>query len=560
MTPNSPRPPSAETASWIRRGREIAAPLLVRRFPPEVPFGFLGRVAPTNAEVDLSTEAWRIPVDRALALIEGARTVAETELSVGVSGPERSELEVEQAEAGSLGRAVAGRAQELWSVAVRFVARGPSPEHAETERQRLSERLGALGFSTRVPRFEVASALAAGVTTPADRRPAGLVQTLTTDGLAALFPFSDESVLEPGGTLVGLALSDASPVLLDRWAHASYSWGLFGTTGSGKSFAAALTVLRTRWVRPDLEVIVLDPLGEYGRFVRALGGEVVRLADGGAGRLNPLDPATTGGDRREKAGRVAAMLRALFPSVTDVEAALLDTTVTGLYERGAVPTFSDLARALAERGDGARRLGDLLEVFRSGSLRFVDGPTTLDPAGTVVAFDFSGIPDEQLSFHLAYALDWTYGRLRTRPGPKLVVVDEAHLLTRQESTAEFLDRLVRHLRHFDAGVLLLTQSPDDFLVRAGGRSLLRNLYATGFLRLTEVSTEARAFFGLGRAEAEWLPRARLPREAGYAESLWRVGEWHLPLAIVAATPELELLSRLLPTPSAAPPAVGKAGL
>jgi hypothetical protein len=71
--------------------------------------------------------------------------------------------------------------------------------------------------------------------------------------------------------------------------------------------------------------------------------------------------------------------------------------------------------------------------------------------------------------------------------------------------------------------------------------MLRNLYTTGLLRLPQVSAETRAFFGLTAAEAEWLPRARLPRESGYSESLWRVGELHLPLAIVASTPEYEFL-------------------
>ena len=51
--------------------------------------------------------------------------------------------------------------------------------------------------------------------------------------------------------------------------------------------------------------------------------------------------------------------------------------------------------------------------------------------------------------------------------------------------------------------------------------------------------------GLTSAEAEWLPKARLPRDAGYSESLWRVGEFHLPLAVVASTPEYEFLGRSL---------------
>ena len=542
---------SPEAASWMRRGRRFLAPLLVRRFPPEVPFGFLGQIAPTSAAVEIQLQARRLASEPALAAIEGSRAVAEAELLTRSGGSERSQLEVEREEADQLGRAVAARNQEIWKVAFRLIGTGASAARAETERSRLGERMAALGFSTRIPRYEVASTLGAGVDTPSEQAPTGLLQTLTTDGLASLFPFSDETILEPGGVLIGLALSDASPVFLDRWAHASHSWGLFGTTGSGKSFAAALLALRTRWLRPDLDVVVLDPLGEYGRFVTGLGGEVVRLADGGASKLNPLDPATTAGDVREKAGRVAAMVRALFPSLTDEEGALLDTTLSRLYEAKDLPTLARLCEELDVHGPAARRLASLLEVFRSGSMRFVDGPTTLDPAGRLVGFDLSGLPDEQLPFHLAYVLDWTYGRLRSRPGPKLVIVDEAHLLTRQESTAALLDRLVRHMRHFQAGVLMLTQNPDDFLTNPSGRSLLRNLYAAGFLRLAEVSEATRAFFGLGRAEAEWLPRARLPREAGYSEALWRIGEWHLPLAVVASTPEFELLQRLLPVPGAA---------
>ncbi|EQD50313.1 type IV secretory pathway VirB4 protein-like protein, partial [mine drainage metagenome] len=169
-------------------------------------------------------------------------------------------------------------------------------------------------------------------------------------------------------------------------------------------------------------------------------------------------------------------------------------------------------------------------------------PTTFRPTGRRSPSTSRGVPEEQRAFHLAYLLDWTYGRMRARPGPKLVVVDEAHLLVHHPPTAEFLDRVVRHVRHFEAGLLLLSQSPEDFLGSPSGRSILRNLDATGFLRLPEVSRTAREFFGLTTAEAEWLPKARLPRTAGYSESLWRVGDLHLPLAIVASTPEYELLT------------------
>ena len=562
MTEPHDPPAASEGPGWKRVGHRYTCPLLVRQFPAEVPFGFLGKVAPASTSVDVVVEAERIPIGRALDIVHGARAVAEAELEHGEAGSATPELEVERRSADELGRAVASRTQELWRVGLRWVAIGPSRPRAERERQRLAERLAALGFRTRVPRYEVAEALAPPAQGPRVARPSGYWQTLTTDGLGSLYPFGDEAVLEPGGVLVGLSLSDASPVFLDRWAHASHSWGLFGTTGAGKSFAAALTVLRSRWVLPETELIVLDPLGEYSGLVRQLGGTVVRLRDSAAGRLNPLDPATTAGDRQEKAGRVVTMLRALWPSLKDEEGATLDAAVSRLYGReGGEPTFSELAEELDRGGAAAGRLPALLEVFRSGSLRGVDGPTTLRVDAPTVSFDLRGLPDEQLPFHLAYILDWTYHRLGSRRGPKLVLLDEAHLLARHEGTTEFLDRTVRHLRHYRAGLLLITQNPDDFLATGGGRSLLRNLSAWAFLRLQEVSEGCRAFFGLTAAEAEWLTRARLPSDAGYAESLWRVGAWHLPLAIVASTPEYELLHAALRSePEEGAVAAGSGGL
>ena len=110
----------------------------------------------------------------------------------------------------------------------------------------------------------------------------------------------------------------------------------------------------------------------------------------------------------------------------------------------------------------------LLDVFRSGSLRALDGLTTARPTESIVSVDFQGVPDDQLPFHLTYVLDWAYGRMANRTGSKLLLVDEAHLLARHPSTEEFLDRVVRHVRHFEAGLVILSQSPEDFLVPARG--------------------------------------------------------------------------------------------
>ncbi len=528
------------------RGAGCRAPLLVERLPSEVAFGFLEKVLPTTEPVELVLQLLPVPTDRAVELLERARTVAAAEMTAPAPGAETSRLEAEQESAHDLARAVARRVQELWRVGIVFEARTAGRARVARARSRLADRLTSLGFRPRVPTYEVSDAVRPPEFDGSESRPRSFWHTLPTDAVAAFFPFGDESLLEPNGILIGLALADASPVFLNRWDHASHSWGLFGTTGSGKSFAAALFALRTRWTTPDLDLVVLDPLGEFGSLVERMGGRVLRLADPTAGRVNPLDPVTTSGDRVEKSARVVTALRALYPSLRDEEGAVLDAAVRRLYEDGpAVPTFDDLMAALPPGGGSSDRLRVLLDVFRSGSLAGANGPTTVRTDASPLCFDLSGVPDEHLGFHLTYLLDWVYGRIRDHGGPTLVLLDEAHLLARHPAAAEFLDRTVRHIRHFRAGLLLLSQNPDDFLTTPSGRSTLRNLYATGFLHLGEVSEAARTFFGLTAAEAAWLPRARLPRAVGYSESLWRVGELHLPLALVASTPEYEFLSSAL---------------
>jgi hypothetical protein len=522
----------------------VEAPVLLAALPPEVPFGFVGRIAPTSQEIRIDLELHPVSSAEALALLQSAGAVAQAELALGESGdgarPAQLQLEAESAE--GLSRAVAGRRQDLYRVGISLRARARSRTMAERGRGLLLRRLHAIGFRTRLPTYEAGRVVAPPRLDPSAPRPAGYWHTLSTDGVSAFFPFVDETIVEPGGILLGLLLEDASPVVLDRWSHSSYSWGLFGSTGSGKTFAAALWALRTRWKLPELELYILDPLGEFTGLAGALGGTVVAFGPDAPACWNPLDPASTGGDRSEKSARVAVLLRALFPSLRDEEGARLESAISRLYASGPdVPVFSDLLDEVVSAEGDPGRLPELLEVFRSGSLKHMDRPSSARPGSNPTIFDLHRVPESQMGFHLTYVLDGLYHRLRANDAPKLVIVDEAHLLARSAGTAEFLDRLVRHVRHYRTGLLLLSQSPDDFFAHEAGQSLLRNLRATVLLHLSEVSPEARRFFDLTESEAEWLPRARLPKEAGYSEALLRFGPSHLPIALAASTPEFEFL-------------------
>ena len=454
-----------EGETWMvdRAGFEL--PILVPELPREVAFGFLGRVLPTHESSGLRLQAHPMTKSRSLDVLEGAGATAEAELAEAhpSATARTADLELEAESARTLARRIASGDEGLFRVGLCLHAHGPGRARVELARHELGRRLAALGFRTRIPRFEAGEAGSPPDLAGTEARPSGYWHTLPTEGLAAFFPFADESVIEPGGVLVGLLLDDASPVLLDRWSHSSHSWGIFGATGSGKSFAASLLSLRSRWQRPELELYLIDPLGEFGRLARALGGQVVRPGVAGGPRINPLDGGA-GSEGAEQAARATSVLRALFPTLAAEEVAALDAAVSRTYAGASgAPTFSDLLHEVEALPAAPARLRGLLEVGRSGSLAHLDGPTTLDWAVRPIVFDLVGVAEAQLPFYLAFLLHAIYGRLRASDRPKLVVIDEAHLLARLPATAEFLDRLVRHVRHFRAGHLIASQNPDDIL-------------------------------------------------------------------------------------------------
>ena len=434
-----------------------------------------------------------------------------------------------------------GRNTGLWEVLPGISTTGGSPTVTEERAREQAERRTPAGYRPLSVAYRALPLLRAWRPgTPTMDLPWHL---LTDSSAAPFLPLWEDHLQDPGGLLVGVHAIQGTPLVWDRFARPSHSSAIFGMTGSGKSYASALGWLRSSLFVPDLSLFILDPLGGLSEVVRRLGGEVVPLARRGLA-VNPLDPRTCGGDRSAKASRVGVMLRALFPSLHDEERAILDVVVSSLYarEKDRAPRLGELLAALGADPRTPPRLPTLLEPLVRGSLAHLDTDTTLDLGARMVGFDLRGVPAELLPFHMVFLLDLVAGELRRREGPKLVVLDEAHYLARDPSTAAFLDHLVRHVRHHRAGLELLTQNPEDFLGSHWGRSVLLNLESCLLLRLRDGGERLAPLLGLSPGERDFLRKAPLPAEAGYAGGILRAGDRHFPLAVVSSDAEHELLS------------------
>ena len=86
-------------------------------------------------------------------------------------------------------------------------------------------------------------------------------RTLDTSSLARLFPFSPPDLDTRSGTLYGIDMRACSPVVYDPWdgTHLNANTAVLARSGSGKSFATKLGVLRS--LCRGVTSYVIDPRG-----------------------------------------------------------------------------------------------------------------------------------------------------------------------------------------------------------------------------------------------------------------------------------------------------------
>ena len=114
--------------------------------------------------------------------------------------------------------------------------------------------------------------------------------------IAAMFPFIFDSIKDPGlSCLLGVDFS-GGVILFNQFLYQikkehnrnNANVIILGTSGSGKSTAAKL-LLRTH-IRNDIQLVIIDPEGEFEDMAKLYGGDFIDLGKGGEfGMVNPLE-------------------------------------------------------------------------------------------------------------------------------------------------------------------------------------------------------------------------------------------------------------------------------
>lgn len=368
----------------------------------------------------------------------------------------------------------------------------------------------------------------------------GMRRTFDTSALAAAFPFTSPdlpaadptSVAAPSGVLYGYNLGSQGLVHWDRFGDGMHNHNavILGRSGAGKSYLVKLELLRSLY--RGIEIAVVDPENEYARLAAAVGGTYLHLGATGV-RLNPFDlPIHTRPDGRRTAPKDALIRRSLFlhtvisvliGELTAAERAALDRGVAATYQRVGitadartwtrpVPTLRHLRAELATAGQAgdhtAAELAARLHPFVDGAFQqLFDGPTTTHPEGHLVVFSLRDLPDELKGIGTLLTLDTVWRRV-SNPAirrPRLVVVDEAWLLMKEKSGAEFLARMAKASRKHWAGLTVSTQDTADVLGTELGKAVVANAATQILLRQApQAIDEITHTFDLSAGERQFL--------------------------------------------------------
>ena len=414
-------------------------------------------------------------------------------------------------------------------------------EMTQRARAHFAATLGKLDLLAYRQREGLLSTLPLGLNSVAEWR------TLDTSSVARLFPFSPPDLDTRSGTLMGIDLRACSPVVYDAWdgSHLNANTAVLARSGSGKSFATKLGVLRglTRGVT----AYIIDPEGEYADMARAAGGRVISPGIEGQG-MNPF--VIDKGDAEELLQRIGSLRRLIEVMVGErlgaERRASLDHALASYYAQPRKRTgFKDFYAFLEREGDGD--LSRLLRPFATGSLRHLltdEGDDLLSSEASVTVFNLRLLEPELRPAAAMVCTETVWAAAAQDPKPRLLVVDEVWSIMQHPEGAAFMISMAKRARKHRLGLQFITQDVQDLLSEDpsqtitghSGRALLQNAAFKLLLQqdAAAISTVGDAF-DLPQDLQRWL--LSCPRGDGLL--LARGGRF--PIRIEATPEETEVI-------------------
>ena len=375
---------------------------------------------------------------------------------------------------------------------------------------------------------------------------------LNSSPLSSIFPFVSFDLTSDRGILYGVNRHNASLVLFDRFSLENYNSVIFAKSGSGKSYATKLEILRTLMF--DTEVIVIDPEREYEFLSQAVGGRYFNISLNSEHHINPFDLAPPREDEsaadvlRSNIVALVGMFRIMLGGLSPEEDAIIDRAITETYALKDItvdsnfaqiepPLLSDFELVLAGM-QGSESLVQRLSKYTKGTWSgFINRATNVDINKKFVVFSVRDMEDDLKPVAMYLITHYIWNTVRKNLKKRLLVIDEAWWMMKSEDTASFLYGMAKRGRKYYLGLATITQDVDDFLKSPYGLPMITNSSIQLLLKQSPTTIDnLQKTFNLSDEEKYLL------LESDVGEGIFFAGLKHVAIKVIASYTEDQIIT------------------
>ncbi|OGE98281.1 MAG: conjugal transfer protein TraC [Candidatus Doudnabacteria bacterium RIFCSPLOWO2_12_FULL_42_9] len=375
---------------------------------------------------------------------------------------------------------------------------------------------------------------------------------MNTEPLSTTFPFVSSELTSNDGILYGINRHNNGLILFDRFQMENANSVVFAKSGSGKSYAVKLEILRSMMIGTD--VIIIDPENEYKHLSDAVGGSFLDISLNSDSRVNPFDlPPGVEGESNEDILRSAVinllgLMNLMLGKLDPTEEAIMDRAIWETYAKKDIsansnlsnvepPLMQDLVEILGGMV-GGESLAQRLTKYTAGTFSGIfNQPTNINLNNQCVVFSVRDLEDTLRPIAIYVILNYIWNVVRSSLKKRILVIDEAWWMMQHEDSGQFLSNMAKRARKYYLGLTTITQDVSDFLRSPYGAPIVNNSSIQLLLKQSPAAIdEVTRAFHLTDGEKYLL------LESDVGEGIFFAGMKHVAVKIIASYIEDQIIT------------------
>jgi type IV secretory pathway VirB4 component len=245
---------------------------------------------------------------------------------------------------------------------------------------------------------------------------------------------------------------------------------------------------------------------------------------------------------------LVGLFRVMLGGLTPEEDAIIDQAITETYALKDIngdtdftllepPLLSDFELVLQGIAGSESLLARLQKYTKGTWAGFINEPTNIDINKKLICFSIRDMEEELKPVAMYIITHHIWNAVRKNLKKRLLVVDEAWIMMKNDDTASFLFSLAKRGRKYFLGLATITQDVGDFLKSQYGLPIITNSSIQILLKQSPSSIDVvQKTFNLTNEEKFLL------LESGVGEGIFFAGLKHVAIKVVASYTEDQIIT------------------